>query len=82
MCLDGRKWVCFAFMTRLLDAVRLMGSCGWHMRSAHVSSPETWVDELQVGETGMGIMEKVVFGVDGIVKDRWNLVNLFSESPL
>ncbi|KAF5366194.1 hypothetical protein D9758_005697 [Tetrapyrgos nigripes] len=28
--------------------------------------PETWVDE---GENG----EKVVFGVDGIVKDRWNL---------
>ncbi|KAF8966802.1 hypothetical protein BDZ97DRAFT_1756391 [Flammula alnicola] len=31
--------------------------------------PETWVDEL---DTYMG-KEKVVFGVDGIVKDRWNL---------
>jgi len=32
--------------------------------------PETWVDELDTH----GVKEKVVFGVDGIVKDRWNLV--------
>ncbi|KAF8804210.1 jumonji superfamily protein [Phlegmacium glaucopus] len=32
--------------------------------------PETWVDDLDTGDGGK---EKVVFGVDGIVKDRWNL---------
>jgi hypothetical protein len=32
--------------------------------------PETWVDEV---ETEMS-MEKRVFGVDAIVRDRWNLV--------
>ncbi|KAF9472723.1 hypothetical protein BDN70DRAFT_818235 [Pholiota conissans] len=31
--------------------------------------PETWVDEIDT-HTGR---EKLVFGVDGIVKDRWNL---------
>ncbi|KAF8887020.1 JmjC domain, hydroxylase-domain-containing protein [Gymnopilus junonius] len=31
--------------------------------------PETWVDEAEID----GVREKVVFGVDGIVKDRWNL---------
>ncbi|KAF9445794.1 hypothetical protein P691DRAFT_805215 [Macrolepiota fuliginosa MF-IS2] len=31
--------------------------------------PETWVDELDVN----GVRERMVFGVDGIVKDRWNL---------
>ncbi|KAG6820302.1 hypothetical protein H0H93_002566 [Arthromyces matolae] len=31
--------------------------------------PETWVDEVEIN----GAMEKVVCGVDGIVKDRWNL---------
>jgi hypothetical protein len=39
--------------------------------------PETWVDEIEVSgpETaGSNSKEKVVFGVDGIVKDRWNLV--------
>ena len=39
--------------------------------------PETWVDEVE-GE--MGQMERVVFGVDAIVKDRWNLVRLLSVS--
>lgn len=34
--------------------------------------PETWVDEIDSDNTGL--KEKVVFGVDGIVKDRWNLV--------
>ncbi|KAG7085759.1 hypothetical protein E1B28_003300 [Marasmius oreades] len=33
--------------------------------------PETWVDEAENPETGL--KEEVVFGVDGIVKDRWNL---------
>ena len=33
--------------------------------------PETWVDFL---DTPVG-RKKVVFGVDGIVKDRWNLVS-------
>ncbi|KAH8099684.1 hypothetical protein DFH11DRAFT_1676542, partial [Phellopilus nigrolimitatus] len=37
--------------------------------------PETWVDEVAVqeqGEIGQAVerMEKVVFGVDAIVKDR------------
>ncbi|KAF9466696.1 JmjC domain, hydroxylase-domain-containing protein [Collybia nuda] len=33
--------------------------------------PETWVDEIEIGNSGF--KEKVVFGVDGIVKDRWHL---------
>lgn len=37
--------------------------------------PETWVDFL---DTSVG-RKKVVFGVDGIVKDRWNLVCQFSR---
>jgi hypothetical protein len=44
--------------------------------------PETWVDQIDVGEPredGTRTKEKVVFGVDGIVKDRWNLVRLISE---
>ena len=39
--------------------------------------PETWVDYIEVGEPrmdGSRVKEKVVFGVDCIVKDRWNLV--------
>ncbi|KAJ4483754.1 jumonji superfamily protein [Lentinula aciculospora] len=32
--------------------------------------PETWVDEV---ENVPGEKERMVFGVDGIVKDRWNL---------
>ncbi|KAF9005231.1 JmjC domain, hydroxylase-domain-containing protein [Cyathus striatus] len=32
--------------------------------------PETWVDEI---DTEPASKERVVFGVDGIVKDRWNL---------
>lgn len=34
--------------------------------------PETWVDEMTNAVTG--ILESLVFGVDAIVKDRWNLV--------
>jgi hypothetical protein len=33
--------------------------------------PETWVDEVDLPGGGK---ERVVFGVDGIPKDRWNLV--------
>jgi hypothetical protein len=39
--------------------------------------PETWVDEIDNGLTGE--KEKMVFGVDGIVKDRWNLVSPFIQ---
>ncbi|GBE85715.1 hypothetical protein SCP_0802370 [Sparassis crispa] len=38
--------------------------------------PETWVDEVEIGEVrddGTRGKERVVFGVDAIVKDRWNL---------
>lgn len=35
--------------------------------------PETWIDEVDQD----GVKQKVVFGVDGIVKDRWNLVRVF-----
>ncbi|TFK51410.1 JmjC-domain-containing protein [Heliocybe sulcata] len=36
--------------------------------------PETWVDEVDVDiADGSKGKEQVVFGVDGIVKDRWNL---------
>ncbi len=34
--------------------------------------PETWVDELDLED---GSKESVIYGVDGIVKDRWNLVS-------
>ncbi|EIN04471.1 JmjC-domain-containing protein [Punctularia strigosozonata HHB-11173 SS5] len=48
------------------------------MAHEHCASvvPETWVDEIEVGEPredGTRATERVVFGVDGIVKDRWNL---------
>lgn len=44
--------------------------------------PETWLDEAETGpvlEDGARKQEKMVFGVDAIVKDRWNLV---SDIPL
>lgn len=34
--------------------------------------PETWVDEVDEGLGG--VKQRFVFGVDAIVKDRWNLV--------
>ncbi|KDQ52573.1 hypothetical protein JAAARDRAFT_40178 [Jaapia argillacea MUCL 33604] len=45
-----------------------------HSDCAHVI-PETWVDEIEVGTLpdGSPAREQVVYGVDGIVKDRWNL---------
>ncbi|KAI0357046.1 hypothetical protein OH77DRAFT_1422521 [Trametes cingulata] len=49
--------------------------CMAHVECANVV-PETWVDEVEVGdpnEHGERKKEMVVFGVDGIVKDRWNL---------
>ncbi|KAH9895782.1 hypothetical protein C8Q73DRAFT_689416 [Cubamyces lactineus] len=49
--------------------------CMAHLECASVV-PETWVDEVEVGdpdEHGVRAKEQVVFGVDGIVKDRWNL---------
>ena len=39
--------------------------------------PETWVDDYEVDHPSSGTpppKTRVVFGVDGIVKDRWNLV--------
>lgn len=39
--------------------------------------PETWVDVAELGEIppdGSQVRELRVFGVDAIVKDRWNLV--------
>lgn len=36
--------------------------------------PETWVDEVNLPDGGT---EKIVLGVDAIVKDRWNLVCYF-----
>jgi hypothetical protein len=38
--------------------------------------PETWVDEIDVTVDGINTTERVVFGVDAIVKDRWNLVGI------
>ncbi|KIJ67259.1 hypothetical protein HYDPIDRAFT_84235 [Hydnomerulius pinastri MD-312] len=38
--------------------------------------PETWIDEVEVGDVlpdGSRAKESRVFGVDAIVKDRWNL---------
>jgi hypothetical protein len=40
--------------------------------------PETWLDEAETGpvlEDGARKQEEMVFGVDAIVKDRWNLVS-------
>ena len=41
--------------------------------------PETWVDWFEVGTllpTGTRAKERMVFGTDGIPKDRWNLVRV------
>ena len=57
------------------DAVEATGNPkSWmaHDQCANIV-PETWVDDLDSVDGGK---EKVVFGVDGIVKDRWNLVCL------
>lgn len=49
------------------------------MAHEHCASviPETWVDDYEVDHTSPGTSlheTRAVFGVDGIVKDRWNLV--------
>lgn len=40
--------------------------------------PETWVDEIEL----RGVKEKVVYGVDGIVRDRWHLVGYQINIPV
>lgn len=62
--------------TNRRDAVEATGNPkSWmaHDQCANIV-PETWVDDLDSVDGGR---EKVVFGVDGIVKDRWNLVCFF-----
>ena len=53
------------------------GPCMAHEDCALIV-PETWVDEVEANleEPDGQRKERVVFGVDGIVKDRWNLVSL------
>ncbi|KAI8977854.1 hypothetical protein BD414DRAFT_157532 [Trametes punicea] len=49
--------------------------CMAHAECAKVV-PETWVDEVEVGEPdehGLRKIERIILGVDSIVKDRWNL---------
>ena len=55
----------------LPESLSSLASEAWlaHEECAKVV-PETWVDEVEVGTS----VEKRVFGVDAIVKDRWNLV--------
>lgn len=55
---------------------------GWmaHEDCANVI-PETWVDWVESSDDGSRARVKMVFGVDGIVKDRWNLV-CFDNGPL
>ena len=55
----------------------------WHAHEeCALVVPETWVEEVEaVTEEGGVVKEKVVYGVDLVVKDRWNLVSaLFSFS--
>ena len=47
--------------------------------------PETWVDDYEVNHPSSGSSPrktKAVFGVDGIVKDRWNLVGFVKRFQL
>lgn len=57
----------------LPESLSRLASEAWlaHEECARVV-PETWVDEIEVGTS----VEKRVFGVDAIVRDRWNLVRL------
>lgn len=60
------------------NAEAAAGPCMAHVECANVV-PETWVDEVDVNEpdvSGVKVKESVVFGVDAIVKDRWNLVSV------
>jgi hypothetical protein len=57
------------------------------MAHEHCASviPETWVDDYEVGHPPSGSFlhkTRAVFGVDGIVKDRWNLVGPINHKPL
>ena len=58
------------------DALEATGNPKSWMAHDHCASivPETWGDDLDAVDGGK---ERVVFGVDGIVKDRWNLVCFF-----
>lgn len=60
------------------DAIEAAGNPKLWMAHDHCANivPETWVDDLDTPDGGK---EKVVFGVDGIVKDRWNLVCFFQH---
>ncbi|EEB98321.1 hypothetical protein MPER_02195 [Moniliophthora perniciosa FA553] len=55
------------------DAMEACGNPKVWMAHADCANivPETWVDEVENPQTGM--QELAVFGVDAIVKDRWNL---------
>jgi len=55
------------------------------MAHEHCASviPETWVDDYEVDHPLSGSSlhrTRAVFGVDGIVKDRWNLVGFINRS--
>lgn len=65
-----------AFGTGAVDGTQ-EGKWMAHEECANVV-PETWVDEIDVPSNGAWEKgkERVVFGVDGIVKDRWNLVRV------
>ncbi|EAU83432.2 specific transcriptional repressor [Coprinopsis cinerea okayama7 len=54
------------------DAIEAAGNPKVWMAHEHCASiiPETWVDETALPD---GSTEKVVLGIDAIVKDRWNL---------
>jgi hypothetical protein len=55
------------------------GVCMAHEDCAMVI-PETWVDHLVVpNDDGSWVTEQRVFGVDRIVKDRWNLVCAYPD---
>ncbi|KAG6868897.1 hypothetical protein C0993_008195 [Termitomyces sp. T159_Od127] len=40
--------------------------------------PETWIDEIEL----RGVKEKVVYGVDAIVRDRWHLFQFLDSNSL
>ena len=48
------------------------------MRIVCASMPVTWSDEVKTGPMltdGTKKREEMVFGVDAVLKDRWNLVS-------
>lgn len=57
------------------------------MAHEHCASviPETWVDDYEVDHQSLSNplhKKRAVFGVDGIVKDRWNLVSFVTHFRL